>query len=106
MNIITNDLSKYGYRELDEAGKLLMAYAKNGADYMGDGITLNFNTLSGFVFLSDEDYNVAVLNDEGELEQFVTCGECGEEDVVSAIIIDPAGRGGCDRCKVVTGKRE
>jgi len=77
-SIITADFSKFGYRELQLASELLQAYLKQGAEFLTDGITLNFNINSGFVFLSDEDYNVAMLNGE-ELEQFFSCPECGTE---------------------------
>jgi len=61
-SIITADFSKFGYRELKLASELLQAYLEQGADFLTEGITLNFNINSGFVFLSDEDYNVAMLN--------------------------------------------
>lgn len=72
------DLSNFGYRELDIAGDLLKAYAENGSDFLNDGITLNFNPNSGNVFLSDEDFNVGVLED-GKLVQFFSCPNCGNE---------------------------
>ena len=78
MEVVTTDLSKFGYMELEEASKLLLAYVKQGAENLGDGLTLNFNTSSGYVFLSDEDYNVYMLN-ENELKQFFNCAECGNE---------------------------
>ena len=98
MDIVTADLSKFGYRELDEAGKLLIAYAKNGVDFLSDGITLNFNTNSGFVFLSDEDYNVGILN-EGKVEQWFNCSECGEEGFKEHF--EEEGLDKCEGCKEV-----
>ena len=76
--IVTCDLSKFGYRELSEASELLKLYSDNPSDFLGDGITLNLNMNSGIVFLSDEDYNVAIEED-GKLEQFFNCPECGNE---------------------------
>jgi hypothetical protein len=52
---------------------------------LGDGITLNFNLNSGYVFLSDEDYNVGVLEDK-ELVQFYNCPQCGFEGTQSQAI--------------------
>ena len=86
-DIVTNDLSKYGFRELSLAGELLKAYGDNGANFLTDGITLNFNTNSGIVFLCDEDMNVGVLENAGENEdsimnkvvQFYSCPQCGNE---------------------------
>jgi hypothetical protein len=77
-DIVTTDLSEYGYTELYEAGELLKAYAKNGCQFLNDGITLNLNKDSGKVFLSDEDFNVGVLEDD-KLVQFYSCYECGNE---------------------------
>lgn len=76
--IVTADLSEFGYMELFEAGKLLLAYAENGSEFLGDGITLNFNKLSGYVFLCDEDYNIGLL-EEGAIVPFYSCPQCGNE---------------------------
>lgn len=79
-NIVTVDYSKFGYRELEIAGKLLALYAEGGVDFLGDGLTVNFNTQSGYVFLSDEDYNVGVLNwDKTAIVQLFSCFECSYE---------------------------
>lgn len=72
------DLSKFGYRELSEASILLKLYSEDCTEFLGDGLTLNFNPNSGCVFLSDEDYNVAV-EENGKLVQFFSCPQCGNE---------------------------
>src|SRR3990167_4830903 len=80
----TSDLSRFGLKELDVAGDLLKNFA-NGANKetqegeieLGDGVRLMFNHNSGNVFLSDEDLNVAMLNDSGKLEMFLSCSNCG-----------------------------
>ena len=86
----TNDLTQFGYRELAEAGKLLIAYAENGSDFLTDGVQVWFNKNSGTVFLSDEDYNVGVLVEkengvlkEYDIEQFFSCPICGHEGILS-----------------------
>lgn len=80
-SVITVDYSKFGYRELEIAGKLLALYAESGVDFLGDGLTVNFNTHSGYVFLSDEEFNVGILNDaETKIVQFFTCYQCGYEE--------------------------
>lgn len=76
--IVTCDLSQFGYCELGMAGDLLNAYAAAPLDCLRDGITLNLNTHSGNVFLSDADFNVVMMNGD-ELEQFFSCPECGHE---------------------------
>jgi hypothetical protein len=45
---------------------------------LGDGVQVWFNSNSGYVFLSDEDFNVAML-DNGKLEQWFSCPNCGYE---------------------------
>lgn len=78
--IITADLSQYGIRELMFAKLLLQVYLEHGAEFLGAGITINFNKSSGYVFLTDGDYNVGVLDDtEEHIVQFYTCPECGYE---------------------------
>jgi len=87
VDFVETDLSEFGNRELEEASKLLMKYAKNdfasNSSELGDGLKLCFNKNSGYVFLSDEDYRVLMLNDKDELEEWLNCGECGEEDFKS-----------------------
>jgi hypothetical protein len=78
-NIVTSDFSKYGYKEIDEASDLLKAYAENGCDFLSDNVQVNFNMNSGYVFLTDDDMNVAMLNDDGKLVQFYSCPNCGNE---------------------------
>lgn len=67
----TIDLSKFGYRELDMAGDLLKAI-KDGLpdDFYDVGITVMMNQNSGNVFLTNDDLQVAMLNDEGKLESW------------------------------------
>jgi len=70
--VYTEDLAKFGFRELKEAGKLLTAIEK-GLPYgfFEDGIRVGFNTYSGYVFLVNSDYQVCMLDDEtGELYSF------------------------------------
>ena len=70
-DITTTDLSKFGCRELDMAGDLLKAIS-NGLpdDFDDEEITVMFNRNSGMVFLTNAEYQVAVLGDDGELVSF------------------------------------
>jgi hypothetical protein len=99
MNENTQDLSMFGYRELDMAGDLLKAMA-NGKKHddleLGDEIKLEFNPNSGEVFLVDEDYNVAMLAD-GQLENWISCSYCGAEGFKSEFTLDE--NGNCKDCK-------
>ena len=76
---ITNNLIKFGFRELDMAADLLKAYANNKNDVeFGDGVNVFMNDSSGNVFLSDEDMTVGVLENE-RIVQFYSCPQCGNE---------------------------
>jgi hypothetical protein len=85
---VTNDLTRFGYRELDMAGDLLKAYANSPLDELRDGVQVWFNANSGNVFLSDEDYNTAMMNGD-KLELWYYCTECGEEGFAADFNQDP-----------------
>tara|TARA_R100000234_G_scaffold89725_1_gene57962 strand:- start:256 stop:594 length:339 start_codon:yes stop_codon:yes gene_type:complete len=76
----TEDLSEFGYIELEEAGKLLSA-VKNGLpeDFYNDEIRVGFNKNSGYVFLTNSEYQVAMLDDEGKLYSFYSTPYEGRE---------------------------
>ncbi|ODS00269.1 hypothetical protein AUC68_01065 [Methyloceanibacter methanicus] len=74
----TTDLKDIGFRELQITADLLTAYCKSPPDFLGSGVHLMMNTHSGYVFLTDEDFNVAMMNGD-RLEQFHSCPECGAE---------------------------
>lgn len=78
-HIVTTDLSCFGQRELVIARDLLDTYLEEGCAILGPGVTLNFNTHSGCVFLCDEDYRVAMVDDEGNLREWFSCPQCGVE---------------------------
>ena len=74
----TTILADFGFRELKMAAELLTAYCNQPPEFLTDGVHLMMNTQSGCVFLTDEDFNVAMMNG-GTLEQFHSCPECGAE---------------------------
>lgn len=76
-SITTTDLLQFGYREIELTAELLQKYLEN-TSILGDGVHIMFNKHSGYVFLTDEDYNVAMFNGE-KLERFYTCGYCGHK---------------------------
>lgn len=81
----TQDLSDFGEIGREEAGRLLstLGTSRDHTKYFGDrGVAVEFNPMSGYVFLVDEDYNVAIMNDD-ILEDFHTCPNCGGEGVAS-----------------------
>lgn len=68
-NILQVNLEGFGFRELDIASKLLAAVSEYGypRDFSDAGISLAFNTNSGYVFLTNEDYQVLML-ENGKLK--------------------------------------
>jgi hypothetical protein len=101
----TQDLSKFGLREIGFAAELLTRYASgpkswaSDQDEMGDGVAVEFNPNSGNVFLVDEDYGVAMLNDNGKLENWVDCSNCGAEGFRGELPLDTDGN-----CALCAGK--
>ena len=99
----TRDLSKFGLREIGVAAELLTKYADgrsswaSAEDELADGIAVEFNPNSGEVFLVDEDYGVAMVNDNGNLENWVNCFNCGREGFRSELPLDADGN--CARCR-------
>ncbi len=84
----TRDLSKFGFRELAEAARLLTAYTEDRPDWLHDeGVAIEFNPDSGYVFITDEDLNVGMLNG-GTLEQWHFCFECGAEGFREDLVDD------------------
>ena len=76
----TEDLTKFGYRELDIAGDLLKAIKKGlPSDFDREGIKVGFNTHSGNVFLTNADYQVAMVDDQGNLYSFYSSPYEGRE---------------------------
>jgi len=76
----TEDLAKFGFRELDIAGDLLKAIKKGlPTDFDDQGIKVGFNMNSGNVFLTNEDYQVAFADDQGSLYSFYSSPYEGKE---------------------------
>lgn len=76
----TTDLSKFGYMELKSLEILLTAMREQGLpeDFDNDEVVPMMNQHSGNVFLTNANYEVAMLIN-GKLESFYNCPECGHE---------------------------
>ncbi len=87
-DIVTSDLSEFGYRELAEAAKLLTAYAEYDApsNFYDEGLTLNMNRNSGYVFLSNSEYQVLMLNGDGKLEEWLYTPYAGHEGFLEDLV--------------------
>ena len=80
IEIVTADLSRFGHRERAMTEELLRAWRVQGLPngFANEEVTVNLNTYSGYVFLSNEDYDVAMMNGEN-LEMYFHDFETGEE---------------------------
>lgn len=88
----SRNLMDFGTRELKLAGKLL-SVLKTPADItvtLGEVITPELNPDSGYVFLVDENFNVAMINNQGQLEDWVRCNKCQNEGFISEMARAPS----------------
>lgn len=78
--VTTTDFSKFGHRERKLAQILLTQWNENGLpeDFLNDEVTIMFNFQSGNVFLTNSEFQVAMMNGD-KLESFYTDFETGEE---------------------------
>lgn len=79
-DITTTDFAQFGNREREMAEELLRAWRVQGLpeDFENDEVTIMMNTQSGNVFLTNSEYQVAMMNGD-KLESFYSCPECGNE---------------------------
>jgi len=79
------DLSNWGRREIRMMQDLLKAHAEKNHTVIFSGIEkIAFNQVSGYVFLVDADFNVAI-EENGMLVDFVTCPDCGNEGTITEV---------------------
>jgi len=74
MNGYTENLADFGYIEQDEAKDIFEAWKLNGLpkDFENDGVRLAFNMNSGYVFLTNNECQVAMCGDDKKLYSFYT----------------------------------
>jgi hypothetical protein len=86
----TTNLSDFGYRELKMVRDLLDAMITDGLpeNFHNEGVTPMFNMTTGFVFLTNNTFQVAMINGD-KLEMYYTCPECGEEGFEEEIEYSP-----------------
>lgn len=104
--ITTTDLAKFGWREKRMAAELLTAMCDQGLpdDFYDDEVTIMFNTHSGNVFVTNSEFQVAMMNGD-DLEMWYTCPECGEEGFLEDIEWSPQ-HGCCKECVPDDGESE
>ena len=92
-NYYTENLAEFGYREIEMLSDLLNAWMKDGLPdgFDQSGIKPAMNKLSGYVFLINDEFQVAMLNGD-ELEIFHSFPYSGAEGFLSELIEehDPA----------------
>ena len=84
----TEHLEDFGEVQLNAAADLLYAAAKGyPSDFWADGVKLAFNSMSGFVFLTNDNYDVCMEAD-GELYTFYTTPYEGIEGFLWELVDD------------------
>ena|ERR1700722_18450067 len=80
MNSTTTNLADFGWRERKMAAELLTASCEQGFpdDFEDSAVVLMMNQSSGNVFLTNEEFQVAMMNGDN-LESFYSCPYCGHE---------------------------
>lgn len=83
----TTNLSDFGYRELTMLEELLKAMREQGLpeDFYNDEVHPMMNQSSGNVFLTNSDYQVAMLNGD-KLESFYFLSYHGNEGFLDELI--------------------
>ena len=85
----TTNLSDFGYRELDMLCELLEAMKEQGLprDFYDEEVHPVMNQYSGNVFLTNSEYQVAMLNGD-KLESWYFLSYHGNEGFLDELIID------------------
>lgn len=82
----TTNLSDFGHRELEMLEELLQAMREQGLpdDFYDNEVTPMMNQYSGNVFLTNSEYQVAMMNDD-KLESFYTLSYSGSEGFIDEL---------------------
>ena len=97
-DIVTSDMGKFGLREIEMAKELMTAWVEQGLpeDFDQDGAKVAMNMNSGYVFLTNDEYQVAMMNGD-VLESFYSCPECDAEGFAEDVGWDGK-HGVCSEC--------
>ena len=93
-NITTTNLTEFWFIEKTEAWKILNAYSENLLTdrakrfFYDDWIEIMMNKNSWYVFLTNSDYQVLMLNDDWYLDLFITLFETWKEWFYDDLIND------------------
>ncbi len=96
MNITTTDLSDFNEANLKDLEKLLKAHREQGLpeDFNKHGVHVMMNKHSGNVFLTNSEFQVAMLNGN-DLESWYYCFNCGHEGFAEDCQLNDEG---CNEC--------
>tara|TARA_R110001592_G_scaffold171437_2_gene409801 strand:+ start:320 stop:667 length:348 start_codon:yes stop_codon:yes gene_type:complete len=88
-DVYTEDLAEFGYREQNMAMDLFIAWKANGLpdDFYNDGVKIGFNKNSGYVFLTNSDYQCC-MDVEGKLESHYSTPYEGHEGFYDDLMVD------------------
>ena len=98
---LTTDISKM---DLSEVTDMLTAFQQGNttkafkAMWYDEGTIPTLNEESGYCFLTNSDYQVAMMN--GSLSMFISCGECGREEFEQDWDLNK-GKTTCEGCKQI-----
>lgn len=92
--ITTTNLADFGIREISLLIDLLVAWRDHGLpdDFNDEGVVPMLNKNSGHVFLTNDDYQVVMINNE-KLESWYSCGNCGHEGFLETCKIEDNSEG-------------
>lgn len=99
--MVTSDFKDFGKKQIAETADILKMYVDGklspvARDYFyDDGIEVMFNNQSGFVFLSNSDYQ-ALGDNSGMLDLWITTSWTGQEGFLDDLV-DDALSGGMER---------
>lgn len=98
--IVTTDLGDFGSREWNLLLDLIKAKIEQGLpeDFFNERVTVAFNKNSGYVFLTNEEFQVAMLNGS-KLESWYFCPNCGNEGFKEDCCLTEDGCDACDDTK-------
>ena len=99
--IVVTDWSKFDYRVKKQAIELLQAWIEEKTQreldglMAGSGVKAAYNRNSGYVFLTNDDYDAFMFNGDYVLDIHLSCPECGCEGFPPYLYQ----HGDCDECK-------
>lgn len=95
-DITTSNLADFGSNEIKELIKLLTALYEQGlpCDFDNGDVHAMMNKNSGYVFLTNSNYEVAMLNGN-DLEVWYNCSNCGHEGFKEDCELNEIG---CNQC--------